>query len=154
MNDKLNISETVLLNDIIDDNILTESTKQSLFEYSKYEDIHSILNVTFKEVLLYVWQIIKTHNDSNQIKQILNEEMNDSICKCFTGRLSRLINTLNGFDSRISIKISDSNEISNIIIIAKNKHTNIDDQKTYIIKELKEREYSDDIISEWLSYLE
>ena len=122
--------------------------------YSEHEDIHSTLGVTFKEVLLYVWQIIKTHNDSNQIKQILNEEMNDSICKCFTGRLSRLINTLNGFDSRVSIKISDSSEISNIIIMAKNRYVNINDQKTHIIKELKERKYTDDIINEWISYLE
>ena len=79
--------------------------------------------------------------------------MEDSLCKCFTGRLSRLINCLNGFDDRVSIRISDSNEISNIIIIIKNKYDNIDDQKEQIIKELKERNYEDDIINEWLSYI-
>ncbi len=39
------------LNEIIDDLILTEQTKESLIEYCSCDDIHSTLNVTFKEVL-------------------------------------------------------------------------------------------------------
>src|SRR5438045_420688 len=115
MNAKLRISYNNIIKQILNDSILTNITKESLIEYSKIDDVHSILNVTFSEVLCYVWQIINNHKDKNQIKSILNEEMKDSLCKCFTGRLSRLINCLNGFDDRVCIKISDSNEISNII---------------------------------------
>ncbi len=86
------------MNDIIADLILTTDTKESLVEYSACNEVHSTLNVTFREVLQSVWFIIKNHKDSDEIKRILNAEMSESICKCFTGRLSRLINTLNGFD--------------------------------------------------------
>jgi hypothetical protein len=47
--------------------------------------------------------------------------MVNSICKCFTGRLSWLINCLNGFSDKVSIQISTNEEISNIIIVLKNK---------------------------------
>ncbi len=67
-------------------------------------------------MLQSAWIVIKNHKDSEEIKKILNTEMSDSICKCFTGRLSRLINTLNGFDERVIIKISDNDSIGNIIV--------------------------------------
>ena len=120
MNAKLRISYNNIIKQILNDSILTNITKESLIEYSKIDDIHTSLHVTFSEVLYYVWQIINNHGDKDQIKSILNEEMKDSLCKCFTERLSRLINCLNGFDDRICIKISESNEISNIIILIKN----------------------------------
>ncbi len=40
-------------------------------------------------------------------KKILNQEILDSDKKCLTGKLSRLINSLNGFYDDIYIKISD-----------------------------------------------
>jgi len=46
--------------------------------------------------------------NSNEIKEVLNEEIKDSLCKCFTGRLSRMINCLSGFDPRVQVKISES----------------------------------------------
>ncbi len=81
--------------------------------------------------------------------------MSDSICKCFTGRLSRLINTLNGFDERIIIKISDNDSIGNIIviIIAKNKDKNITEQKAICKVELLSRGYELNIIDEWIDYI-
>ena len=84
---------------------------------------------------------------------ILNEEMKDSLCKCFTGRLSRLVNCLNGFDDRIKVRMSESNEISNIIILIRNRYPDIEDQKREITKELLERGYDNSTIIEWLSYL-
>ena len=49
----------------------------------------------------------------------INDEMNDSVCKCFTGRMSRLVNVLNGFDEIVIINISKNQRIWNIIIITK-----------------------------------
>ena len=37
---------------------------------------------------------------------ILNQEMEDSLCHCLTGRFSRLINVLNGYFDDIIIYIS------------------------------------------------
>ncbi len=143
------------MNDIITDIILTSQTKESLVEYSECADVHSTLNVTFKEVLQSVWFIIKNHKDGEEIKRILNAEMSESICKCFTGRLSRLINTLNGFDDRVCIKISNNDAIGNIIvmIIAKNSDKNITEQKEICKQELLSRGYTLDIIDEWIEYI-
>jgi hypothetical protein len=150
------------INEIVDDLFLTDSCKESLIEYSRSDDVHSTLNVTFKEVLLSVWNIIRSHKDSKEIKLILNDEMNDSICKCFTGRLSRLINCLNGFDERVQIKIADNNQIANIIIMIKNKyevfnknkHIDLQVVKDEVIKEMTERGYDQDTINQWTEYIE
>jgi hypothetical protein len=111
---KISIDET--LNSVLGDTILEDKIKEQIVEYCQDETIHSLLNLTFGEVFCYVWGVIMEHEKCNEIKKILNIEMKDSICKCFTGRLSRLINCLNGFDERVSIKISDNQEILNVII--------------------------------------
>ncbi len=85
--------------------------------------------------------------------------MNDSICKCFTGRMSRLINCLNGFDDLVEIKISDKEQIGNIIVAIRNKLIenntySVDLHKEIVKKELIELQYSDDIITEYLEYIE
>ena len=85
---------------------------------------------------------------------VLNQEMKESICKCFTGRMSRLINSLNGYDERVNIRISNSQEISNIIVSIRHKTDDIDKQKGLVVKELSERGYSKEIMNEWLSFLE
>jgi hypothetical protein len=110
--------------------------------------------LTFDEVLCCVWQVISEHKESSEIKKILNTEMKDSMCKCFTGRLSRLVNCLNGFDSRVLIKISDKNQILNIIIKNKNAFDNVEKQKENSMKELLNLGYNENEINEYLIYLE
>jgi hypothetical protein len=80
--------------------------------------------------------------------------MQDSMCQCFTGRLSRLVNCLNGFDERVSVMISDKQEILNVIIKIRNMNKDVEKQKEIATKELLERGYSEDIINEYLIYLE
>ena len=143
------------MNDILGDLILTSQTKESLVEYCACTDVHSTLNVTFAEVLQSVWYVIQNHKDSEEIKRILNTEMSESICKCFTGRLSRLINCINGFDDRVCIMISNNDAIGNIIvmIIAQNKDKNINEMKAICKVELLSRGYTMDIIEEWIDYI-
>ena len=111
---------------------------------------------TFEELLIAVFIEINTFSDEIQksILQVMNTEMSDSICKCFTGRLSRLVNCLSGFSDKVNITISNNEEISNIIITLKNKITNIDELKHAITYEMNERGYTQDIIDEWLLYVE
>jgi hypothetical protein len=148
------INIDIISKDIIDDKTLNQTTKQQLIEYCQDKTIHSLLNLTFEEILCSVWKIISEHKESDEIKKILNQEMKDSMCKCFTGRLSRLVNCLNGFDSRVSIKIDDKEQILNIIIKIRNKYENIDKQKEEVTKELIERGFDKDIINEYIIYLE
>lgn len=154
------LEETVMIDDakineeIFNDLILSQTTKEALIEYCKITDVHAVLNVTFMEALKCIWNIIRKHVEADEIKKILDQEMQDSICKCFTGRLSRLVNTLNGYDERVSVKIADSQQISNLISTIRKKTNNVEEQRQLVEKELLERGYNQQVISEWLSYLE
>ena len=139
----------------LDDSILTVQTKEALIEYSKDESIHSHLECTFEEVLQAVLLEINNLSDDLQIevKNRLNEEMEDGLCKCFTGRLSRLVNSLSGYSNKVSIKISSAEEIGNVISIMKDKYDDIEEVKLNVEKELLERGYEKEVIDEWISYL-
>ena len=144
---------------IINDPILSEQTKRLLFEYSTCKDVHTTLNITFEELLLYVFDRIEQNTDKNEIKRVLNIEMDESVCKCFTGRISRLINCLNGFDPFICINISDSEQISQIIILIKNElersnNYDIIMHKQLVRNRLKELKYSNDVVDIWINNIE
>ena len=136
--------------------ILTQKTKEALIEYSDCKEVHSIMGITFEELLKAVLIEIETFNKDEQksIFEILNQEMKDSICKCFTGRISRLVNCLSGFSDKVSIKISSNEEISNIIITLQKKITDVDELKRAIKVEMTERGYDEATITEWVSYVE
>jgi len=129
-------------------------------EYCEDDNVHSVIGITFKELLLTIWSIIRDHKDIDEICTIMNTEMDDADCKCFTGKLSRLINCLNGYDSRVSITMADNDQISNIIIIEKEKLEvdgggyNIESHKDNVRLAMEERGYAKEIIEEWVSYIE
>jgi len=149
-----------LISYILQDDTLLN--KDQLIEYSNDVNVHSLLLLTFAEVLWYTLQtIIKDFDIDTQqeIKNILNQEMSDAECKCFTGRINRVINCLNGFSPLVSIQISENEQIGNIIVIIKEKLelTNsymIETHKELVIKELQERGYTKDIINKWIGFIE
>jgi hypothetical protein len=121
--------------------------------------VHTVLNITFRELLLYVFNRIQINEHRDEIKKILNVEMHESVCKCFTGRISRLINCLNGFDDLVNIKISGNEQISQIISLTKNKlekegNYSVELHREQVINSLKDLDYDNDIINEWISYIE
>jgi hypothetical protein len=140
----------------LDDLILTQQTKEQLIEYSNCTDIHTQLECTFEELLNAIFYEINSFDLEKQIsaKKRINEEMLDGLCMCFTGRISRLVNSLSGLSEKVSIKISDNEEISNIIILANKKYKKIGEIKDYVKKEMKERLYNDLLIEEWLNYID
>ena len=87
-----------------------------------------------------------------EIQKRLNEEMQESECKCFTGRISRLVNCLSGYSYKVEIKISENEEISNIISIIMKKRglKTIEILKEEISIALKERGYITEHIVEGL----
>ena len=79
------------------------------------------------------------------------------VCVCFTGRISRLINSLNGFDTEVIINISDSEQISQIVILIKEQlgsEYTIEKHKELVLKELLERGFSSDKIDIWIDSIE
>jgi len=97
---------------------------QLLLEYCQDYSVHSILHITFEETLFHILEYIKLElNDNTEnILKILEVEILDSECKCFTGRISRLINCLNGFTPLVKVEIPVNMAISNIIVMIKQSY--------------------------------
>jgi len=129
---------------ILEDTVVTYEVKQQLIEYSESTYEHSYSHVTFSDLLINVWCRISTHKDSIEIKKKLNTEMQDISCKCLTGRLSGLVNSLNGYYDDIKIKINDNQQIENIVSITIEK---LEDNGEFTVeKELLRRDCKRNII--------
>jgi Leucine-rich repeat (LRR) protein len=151
-------SDDVLAN-ILSDSTLNAFTKQSLVEYSRNADLISEVNVSFLDVLTAVWNRIISNENADDIKQILNSEMSDAECKCFTGRVSRLVNCLAGVDELVEVKIADNEQIGNVIAVVRNtlnregRYT-VELHKKIVLTELKELGYTDEVVTTWINYIE
>jgi hypothetical protein len=147
-----------LISIIVDDKVL--NCKEQLIEYINDDNIHSLLLLTFGEVLWYVLMTIKKDfsvEEQTEIKSILNTDMSDALCKCFTGRISRVVNCLSGFSPLVNIQIKDESQIGNIIVIIKEQlgdEYSIEKHKELVYEELLERGFNEDTINEWLQYIE
>ena len=131
---------------------LDEKTKQLLTEYCLDESIHSDHLLTYAELLAYVWNRIIRSEHATEMLRILEEQIADAECKCFTGRFNRTISVLVGFYSDITIEISDSSRISAIMIAIQNRLDPYDSQvhlKTARV-ELIEAGYTAEEIEPWL----
>lgn len=143
--------------DYYNDNILTHKCKELLTKYSSDKSIHSELECSYTDVLYSVFHEISFLSEENQklAKMRLNEEIMDSEGMCFTGKLTRLINSLSCISDKVEINISDNEQIGNIITIISDKYKNdVNKIKEEVIKELKERKYDDKKIQEWIDYIE
>src|SRR3990167_5707674 len=73
INNIIQIEPTIIIEDyLIQNKILSTQTKQLLFEYINNNEVHSILNITFKELLEIIITIIETKPNKNDILKILN----------------------------------------------------------------------------------
>ena len=142
----------------LDWSVLTTHTKEIITEYIDCNDVHTMLNITFKELFIAVAiEMDKLSLDLQiEIQKRMNEEMQDSECKCFTGRISRLVNCLSGYSDKVRIQISENEEINNIISIIMGKRgiKTIDILKEEVQVALKERGYANEKIAEWTEYIE
>ncbi len=136
----------LVLEEIRKNNIINEKVKCAIYEYCEDDTIHSTYLITFGELLCHIWSYM-TNNE--EIIKVFNDNMKDAMCKCFTGRLIRLISTLDGFVEGVRINIGDNEQISNIIVTGvKNGKT-----KEEIKSELLERKYDVQLIDEWIEHL-
>jgi hypothetical protein len=153
-------NKQMLINIIVSDSILT--CKDQLIEYLDDESIHSLLLLTFGEVLWAVMRTIELDFDIEQqkeIKLILNQEMDDAQCKCFAGRMVRVVNCLNGFSPLVKINIKDTEQISNVITLIKNQLISanaytVSTHKELARIELELRNFDSKIIDEWIEYID
>ena len=142
---------------ILEDPILTDVSKSRLIEYSEDTSVHTLLNITFSEMLVVVWNRILSLDSRDEIKKTLNTEILDAECMCFTGRISRLVNCLTGYDERVVVEIADKEQIGMIIEITRNSlgaNYTVEEHKRITTAELRERGYNQEVIDEWVVYIE
>ena len=158
MSEKVDKRIDQCLNEMDLDDILDQMTKTKIRDFCSDETIHSIVQVTYSDIFRYVWTIIQGSPHKNELKKILQTETIDSVDICFTGRITRLINCLNGFDSRVKIKISDKEAIINMIICtkrvleAKNNYS-VENHVNLFKGEMHERGYNEETIQSWIQYI-
>ena len=150
--DKQLLDLPIIKQQILENNVLTEQTKREIFNYCAHSTEHSSFLITYSDLLIYVWSRIIVSTNVDEILSVLNQEISNGLCMCFTGRLTRLLNTLVGFYDDIELQISNSEQITNIIMGLKNKFTN-EELRNAIRKELLDRQYSESIINEWFDYI-
>ena len=150
--------ETLLLSYIQNDIHIVN--KHILYDYIK--NVVSIygINADSNKIVWYIINVIRLDFDEEtqiEIKKILDIELHDSIDKCTVGKISRLVNCLNGFSKDVTVIINDTSQIGNIIINIKNKLGDaytIEKHKELAKIELSERGYDEDTINTWLDNIE
>jgi hypothetical protein len=140
-------------NDILDAP-LNDTTKNTIIKYFTDKSIHPTLLITFEELFSYVWQRIMKSEYKTELMRILEDQIKDSIDKCFIGRFNRLLSVLVGFYDDIKIEISDNSRIGAIILNIKEKYIDIDKIKEVSKKELLEAGYTEADIEPWLEAIE
>lgn len=127
-------------------------TKQLLTEYCADETVHSAHLLTYQELLGYVWARIMRSPHSSELLTILAEQISDSECKCFTGRINRTLSVLVGFYDDIVIEISNSSRISAIILAVRDRIESYDphEHRTQAQAALLEAGYDANTIDPWL----
>lgn len=74
--------------------MLTALAKELLLEYCNNKDVHTLLLITFEELLCYLYTFICNHEYKEKMFNIINLEISDDMCKCSMSRLSKLIDIL------------------------------------------------------------
>jgi len=141
-------------------NKLSPDAKKLFNEYCENEEIHSELNVTYKDVADRVisWLYEQPIPIWNEVIRILESEIMASREKCFTGRLSRLVSSLDGFHPDVRVSIATSDQISNRILGVINRSSERSLSKietTNLIRnELEELEMAREQIEEWMTTID
>jgi hypothetical protein len=141
-----------VLEQLTADTIVTPRVKALIADYSRSNNVHIVLNVTFAEMFQYVWCRIQTHPDAAEIKRILNTDMLEVEHRCFTGRISKLVNVLNGFYPDVKIAISDNEQIAQIVLLTKGDTPEA--HRAAVAAEMTARGYSAAEIAHWTAFIE
>ena len=94
--------------------------------------------------------------DKAELIKILEEQIIDSECKCFTGRFNRTLSVLVGFYEDIKINISDQSRIGAIILNRKEKIIpyDLNIHKETAVNELLNAGYSKEEIEPWIEAID
>ena len=86
-----------------------------------------------RNVIQHVWFRVKESPHSAELKLRLKEELYESVEYCSTGYLTRIINTLSGFDDDVSMGVGFRDEIYTTIVKKIQVETELQENKDDII---------------------
>ena len=151
LKDKLQITKEQMVQELTEAPALT--CQADLLEYMADPTVHSVIGINFEDLFLYVWNRVRENKD---IHERINQEMKDAECKCFTGRMTRLVNALIGFYDDVKLEISAAEQISSIILHLKSqapKGLPLEELKAVCRKALTAQGYAEDVMTPWIEAL-
>ena len=102
---------------------LSKQTISFLESVEKTDLHHSGYNVSYKRLFEHVYAIILSSQYKNDLVSIFLEEITETADNtCLTGKMTRMVNVLNGYVLDINVGISKTEELSNSIIVLRNKY--------------------------------
>lgn len=121
----------------------------------KTDTIVSRNGLTYGEIFERIWAISEIHIHKKEIRSILREEITSGMPVCFTGRVTRLVNSLTGFIEDVQIGISENEQINNTVIMIMRKHENNPDIDLHaeVKKALDELKINEEKQKIWLDAL-
>lgn len=81
--------------------------KRALRTWVKDSTVHSRHAITLGHMLHELWTVVRVHPNQQDIIPVLVQEILDSDGYCFTGRFTRVLNSLSGFVDGIRFEISE-----------------------------------------------
>lgn len=118
-------------------------------------DRHSVLEKTFKDIFDKVWnriQAVEDEEKKGELVQRLIEEVGEGAGKCFTGKVTRIVNALVGFFSDIQLQVSDAEQIVAKIQASIKRNGGL--KRREIEAELEEISVEPKRIKEWIAAFE
>jgi len=146
---------------VIKDNVvkrlrLSGEARNVLLKQCESPDVHVELNVTYRQVAerVFGWLSRQSIETWNEVIKIIDRELIESKDKCFSGKLSRLISSLDGFHPGVRISITTSEQISNrmLLVLNSGRENNLDPEEILVnaLRELRELELEEGKVNEWL----
>ena len=88
-----------------------ESVEGALLRILIDRAVYGHSNMTLATILAKMWTYIQDSDHREELEKRLIEELVESNNKCSSGYVSRIVNTLSGFDEQMSISISFEDQI-------------------------------------------
>ena len=102
---------------------LSRKTIEFLEKTSEKDLYHTGYNLGYQRLFEQVYAVISESTYKADLIKIFIEEISETADNtCLTGKMTRMVNVLNGFVMDISVGISKTEEMSNSIIVLRNKY--------------------------------
>lgn len=127
-----------LLENVKEKKDIHESVEGALLRIIIDRAVYGHSNMTLATILAKMWTYIQDSEHREELEKRLIEELVESNNKCSSGYVSRIVNTLSGFDEQMSISISFEDQIV----------ANLEGRLNACIRKLEDEDEMNDVLDE------